>query len=209
VYRYWALTLIGLLMFSLTIVEQSWAQSTYDRGDGPLPGTVFDCADVTIDYTDNSSLTREEKLAKMDQALFESLSKFDECQRSNSSENASDGSAASANGANSGGGSVASTDMFGTEKPASSETTQNEIQGGGAMSDPTQSGSTTEIEKAGKPVTQADLTNGKLPEDIPSADNDSVLEAQIRQAAINEADPEIKARLWNEYRKYKGLPTQE
>lgn len=50
------------------------------------------------------------------------------------------------------------------------------------------------------------LPNGKLPEDIPPADNDSVLEAQIRQAAINETDPELKKKLWNEYRRYKGLP---
>lgn len=49
--------------------------------------------------------------------------------------------------------------------------------------------------------------NGKQPDDIPSADNDSVLEAQIRQAAMNEPDPEIQAKLWNEYRRYKGLPT--
>lgn len=50
------------------------------------------------------------------------------------------------------------------------------------------------------------LDNGKLPEDIPPADNDSALEAQIRKAAIEETDPELKKRLWDEYRRYKGLP---
>ena len=50
------------------------------------------------------------------------------------------------------------------------------------------------------------VANGKLPEDIPSADNDSALAAQIRHAAENETDPVKKAQLWNEYRKYKGLP---
>ena len=48
--------------------------------------------------------------------------------------------------------------------------------------------------------------NSKIPEDIPQDDNDSVLEEQIKLAAINEKDPEKKKRLWNEYRKYKGLP---
>ena len=51
--------------------------------------------------------------------------------------------------------------------------------------------------------------NGIIPEDIPQDDNDSVLEEQIRLAAINEKDPEKKKRLWNEYRKYKGLPQKE
>ncbi|WP_147301075.1 hypothetical protein [Aestuariispira insulae] len=50
------------------------------------------------------------------------------------------------------------------------------------------------------------LANGKIPDDIPSADNDSVLEAQIRKAAEAETDPVVQKRLWNEYRKYKGLP---
>ncbi len=50
--------------------------------------------------------------------------------------------------------------------------------------------------------------NGKLPEDIPTAQNDDALAAQIRYAAQNETDPVKRKQLWNEYRKYKGLPTQ-
>ena len=56
---------------------------------------------------------------------------------------------------------------------------------------------------------QAEKNNGMIPEDIPQDDNDSVLEEQIRLAAMNEKDPEKKKRLWNEYRKYKGLPQKE
>jgi hypothetical protein len=54
-----------------------------------------------------------------------------------------------------------------------------------------------------------DGNNGAIPDDIPPADNDSVFEAQIRAAAENETDPEVKKNLWNEYRKYKGLPIEE
>jgi len=53
------------------------------------------------------------------------------------------------------------------------------------------------------------LTNGKIPDDIPDADNDSVFEAQIRAAAMAETDPDTQKNLWNEYRRYKGLPEQE
>jgi len=53
------------------------------------------------------------------------------------------------------------------------------------------------------------LTNGKIPDDIPDADNDSVFEAQIRAAAMAETDPDTQKNLWNEYRRYKGLPQQE
>ena len=53
------------------------------------------------------------------------------------------------------------------------------------------------------------LTNGKTPDDIPDANNDSVFEAQIRAAAMAETDPDTKKKLWNEYRRYKGLPEQK
>jgi len=55
-------------------------------------------------------------------------------------------------------------------------------------------------------VADAALANGRAPLDIPAADNDSVLAAQIRRAAESETDPERQARLWNEYRKIRGLP---
>ena len=53
------------------------------------------------------------------------------------------------------------------------------------------------------------LTNGKIPDDIPNAGNDSVFEAQIRAAAMAETDPDIQKNLWNEYRRFKGLTEQE
>ena len=53
------------------------------------------------------------------------------------------------------------------------------------------------------------LTNGKTPDDIPDSDNDSVFEAQIRAAAMAETNLDAKKNLWNEYRRYKGLPEQK
>lgn len=114
------------------------------------------------------------------------------------------------------GGSLSSSDMSGTEEKPKEESPSGS---GTSTSD-----GITKWSKSGAPGTENDaasgqagggtvndktLNNGKLPEDIPSADNDSVLEAQIRQAAINEKDPVVQKRLWNEYRKYKGMPTVE
>ncbi len=111
------------------------------------------------------------------------------------------------------GGSLSSSDMSGTEsKPVQSTA----IPGGGNSRDNTTQSGAADVEQrggygkaSGNSPYDKNLNNGKLPEDIPPADNDSVLEAQIRQAAINEKDPVVQKRLWNEYRKYKGLPTIE
>ena len=49
----------------------------------------------------------------------------------------------------------------------------------------------------------------KAPEDIPDGSNDDVVARQLREAAMREPDPKVRDRLWNEYRKYKGLEIPE
>ena len=41
------------------------------------------------------------------------------------------------------------------------------------------------------------------PEDIPDGSDDDVVARQLREAAEMETDPELKAKLWEEYRRYK------
>ncbi|MCE2389983.1 MAG: hypothetical protein J4G09_00695 [Proteobacteria bacterium] len=48
--------------------------------------------------------------------------------------------------------------------------------------------------------------SGANPEDIPPVDNDDEFARQLRRAAETETDPERRRKLWNEYRRYKGLP---
>ncbi len=43
------------------------------------------------------------------------------------------------------------------------------------------------------------------PADIPDGNDDDVVARQLREAAMREADPELREKLWDEYRKYKGI----
>jgi hypothetical protein len=42
-----------------------------------------------------------------------------------------------------------------------------------------------------------------VPPDIPDGSDDDVVARQLREAAEKETDPELKKKLWEEYRKYK------
>lgn len=42
-----------------------------------------------------------------------------------------------------------------------------------------------------------------IPEGIPSGHDDDVVARQLREAAMKETDPELQAKLWEEYKKYK------
>ncbi len=45
----------------------------------------------------------------------------------------------------------------------------------------------------------------RTPEDIPTGVDDDIVAKQLREAALAEEDPELRERLWDEYRTYKGL----
>ncbi len=173
-----------------------------------------DCSNISVDYLNNPNLTQQEKIELMDKALFHSLNKYEGCQNIRARAAASGGGASggqsggrqsSGEGGGSGkggsGASTASSDMSGTQTPAVEETLNNRIND---KADAEQA-----HEDSNTPVQNAHIKgSGKIPDDIPPVDNDSILEAQIRQAAMDETDPAIKAKLWDEYRKYKGLPVQ-
>ena len=178
-------------------------------------------------------LTRAERIARMDQAFYDSLARFDECRSPAAAAGSQDGMAgsnpgtagASAGTADARGGasieSVPAHGIQGGEAPEPGETAAATTQapGGGAPieSVPAQGVQGTEPPGSGEATTAATTTtatqapppgSGKIPDDIPSPDNDSVLAAQIRRAAMEEPDPRLRAELWNEYRRYKGLPVK-
>ena len=44
-----------------------------------------------------------------------------------------------------------------------------------------------------------------MPRDVRDGRDDDVVASQIREAAIKEQDPAIREKLWEEYRRYKGI----
>jgi hypothetical protein len=44
---------------------------------------------------------------------------------------------------------------------------------------------------------------GEVPAGIPDGSDDDIVARQLREAAMKETDPELRERLWDEYRKYK------
>jgi hypothetical protein len=190
---------LTLALFSFFIFQSvAYAQESLEAS--------VDCTNVQIDYADDSTLTRGERIHHMDKSLSRALNKFELClsekkKLESNGSNGNPGAAGDSTGSSEGGatsGSVASSTMSGTELPAAEDNVKHEEP---EVSPAVQ---TTNNEN-GKYEGSISTANGKLPDDIPSADNDSALAAQIRRAAENEIDPTKREQLWNEYRKYKGL----
>ena len=164
-----------------------------------------DCANVQIDYSDDPTLTRGERIHKMDKSLSKSLDNFKLCNQetkkieTNVANDNSDGAGEEAGNSKTEnmGEAIASSTISGTELPAAKDDAQEESEDSLALQ--------TINNKNGNYQGSVSTANGKHPDDIPSANNDSALAAQIRRAAVNETDPIKKKLLWDEYRKYKGL----
>ena len=172
----------------------------------------IDCSKTNVQFVDQLDWTPSERLEAMDKAFFDSVNRFELCNLSNQSTSAS----ASESGANQ------ASDASDETTSESSDFSEDREAGFNSVASPSISG--TEAEPAPPPALIPDdsiadetisssagssASNGTKPADIPDADNDDVVAAQIRRAAEIEQDPVKKAKLWNEYRKYKGLPVND
>lgn len=50
-----------------------------------------------------------------------------------------------------------------------------------------------------------DEIKARTPEDIPDLVSEDIVAKQLREAALAEDDPELRERLWDEYRRYNGI----
>ena len=209
---------IAILIFVLAAQgeEESYSVSDYS-----------DCAEVEVDFDGDSKIyTAAEMTAMMDKGLYEALSRFDRCQTSaqpkgsstelDTSSSTSVGQAGVGENGDSETGTVnstASSSVSGVGENGDSETgtvnsTASSLVSGVEVSNANANNTgNSATSKTSKADNKALLDNGKPPSDIPSSDNDSVFQAQIRKAAMAEQDTERKAALWEEYRKLKGIPS--
>ena len=197
---------LSVFMISVMVCYSTF--SVADSADSE-PG----CSTAGIDYVDQPDMTRAERIAEMDQAFLESVHRFDDCTMSKqelSSQSNLTGESGSSGSSESNTGNQEEDKKDGQsnyESTASDEMSGTESESSPVVGMEAESMSAEDLDD--KPVTfDSSSDNGAVPEDIPDANNDDVVAAQIRTAAEIETDPEKKEKLWNEYRRYKGLPVK-
>ena len=153
------------------------------------------------------------ELEKLNRELNDSLARFDgamlgERERNQARAEESGGGRADAgavameNGTAAGGDGSEDGSAYGTPLPArtgaGAEGTADDSSSGSGMS--TAGGGSGR--KGDFEHTASNSAN--VPADIPDGSNDDVVARQIREAAMKEKDPELREKLWDEYRKYTG-----
>lgn len=159
-------------------------------------------APANIDFTAES--TQRQKTKQLEDQLNGSLGKFDERllreqdrikARTPRTESAA-GAGSGASGGESAGASGSAADESGT----GSKGTQKNKRGSGTADEDDRTASN----EKGTPGQPSSRPKSSAPADIPDGSDDDVIARQIREAAEKETDPELKKKLWDEYRRYRG-----
>ena len=160
----------------------------------------------SADIATQEEQTAGEQVATLDSMLNAGLGEYDErllreqerikaSAPNNNSENGGSGGSGS-DGSDGEGSDAEGSEAAGNSQgsgEASSDENQAASSGGQPASGP--GGSGTGPGSPGKDIDQ--------PADIPDGSDDDIVARQLREAAEKETDPELKAKLWEEYRKYK------
>lgn len=174
-----------------------------------LPCPVFAPVTQSADIAMQAERTAEEQVAALDAMLMAGLGEYDErllreqerVKAATPNTNSDSGGGAGSGGEGEGEGEGDA----GGEGQAGSENSGQDS--GGTAGDNRESGKSGG-QQAGGPVDSSQGSgdagrDSDQPADIPDGSDDDVVARQLREAAEKETDPELKAKLWEEYRRYK------
>jgi hypothetical protein len=152
--------------------------------------------------------TPGEKRAETDGKLDASLGKFDEQLRREQQRSAEERdnrtAAGGAGGSGDEGRSGSTADVGGRDRSGDlrSEGSNGNARNGGAAGGSAEAAGGAAGDTSGNSVIGGG--GGAAAKPIPSGDDDDIIARRLRKAAEAETDPELKEKLWNEYRDYKA-----
>ena len=159
--------------------------------------------------------TPEEKREGLDRELDSSLSEFDALilreqeileQRREAAAAAGGGGGAgkaeAGGGAEGEGGDEGESEHEGDGEDEQTETAADGT--GGSPDEPTgETVGSEEGDPSGSEEDSSEVSNGRVPPDVGDGSDDDIVARQLREAAMKEEDPELREKLWDEYRAYK------
>jgi len=166
----------------------------------------------SADIVTQAERTAEEQVAALDEMLMAGLGEYDERllkeQERIKADAPNDNSDSGGDGGGMGG--EGGDGEGGGDGDASSDTdgeANDQGNSGGAAGNNSETG-TTGGQPEGGAVDSSEGSgdagnNSEQPEDVGDGSDDDVVARQLREAAEKETDPELKAKLWEEYRRYK------
>jgi hypothetical protein len=166
----------------------------------------------SADIATQTEQTPQEQIAALDRMLNAGLGEYDEKllreQERIKAATPNDNSDAGGDGGAGDGSEGEGSEGEGSEGEASEGGAEGEGQDAGGSPGGNRAGDQSDDQRSGGPEDGSTGSGDQgsdrdQPSDIPDGSDDDVVARQLREAAEKETDPELKAKLWEEYRRYK------
>jgi len=196
-----------LLMTGCKVTQIDNVKNEYRSNDGKME-SKFKTKLISVDINDQEIVTQQEKILMLDEKLEKSMAEFDnmfaveireiEAEKDELISEMSDGKQSSS--------ALAEDTSNSDSQPKSASNSNEDNEGGpGEQSASGKNNNYIVQSTSSQSSLPGEGKNMIIPEDIPSGESDDIIARQIREAAINEKNPKLKEKLWEEYRKYKGV----
>jgi hypothetical protein len=166
---------------------------------------AYDCTVVQLEAVDESTLTKAERIARMDQVLLDSIDQYDNCLERLISSNAAGGSGGAGAGEGSGGAGEAGAGQSGTGEGATTAT-GNEDGSQSALA--STEASSTDASQNNDPAqtnnaSRSGGNSGAKNQEIGSRDNDAAVCQLLKEELATETDPKKQAELKEIFHNYR------
>jgi hypothetical protein len=182
---------IGLCAFTIVAITSAFAM----QQNNEFPTTSHECTQVTLDDIDESLLTKEEKLARLDVSLSDSIDSYTTCVNTVQQQMSGGGSGGNSGGGGGTGEQGVQSASGGVQSAAGNEQSQEKKQIGQQQSGGSQAGSSAVKQS------QNTTTNVKRGVLAPK-DNDSII-CKLLYEEIQKANADSLAGLEKQYQDYK------
>jgi len=186
---------IYLLMSLSMIISYTYAQGVQKTAESSLPITAYDCTMVTLDNREDNMLTKAERITQMDNALQDSIDKYDQCVEQVVTHNAASDAGAE---------SAAEESESGEEGSSGNNSNNNSGSAPNADSITDQANSERETNNpSGKREDKRESSsNGAKNQEIAPKDNDSAVCRLLKDELTVETDPKKQGELTEIYNNY-------
>ncbi len=198
----------------LNRAEDLVAKAARQLGQSPTGSSEQALDDSVIGVSSRGRNFPSQRISELDEELTASISIFE-----NEMQAARDSAAAALSGREMQPvweTSVGRSDIDGRAAGERSSENQGELSGGSSDYETEDNTASTQDISEGQEILTGRTPDGRrfesppppedldIPEDIPSPQGDDIVAKQLREAAMAEQDPELREKLWEEYKRYKA-----
>ena len=201
----WFAVLAILFLPLVASGQQSSSEEAKKKSETASPPSDLTKVETSDEHREDLDNELDSSLSEFDALILREQEILEQRREAEAAAGGGGGAGTAEAGGGSGGGEGGDEGDEGAEGGDETEATSKARGTGGSPDDPSGEEVTTEegARPEGSEAEAGEVSNGRIPPDVGDGSDDDIVAGQLREAAMKEEDPELREKLWDEYRAYK------